>query len=237
MQRKPLSAARELLSEAGFADGIDAATGKPLVLNFEAIATGPDDKARLNWMRKQFDKLGIQLVIRATDYNRFREKMLKGTGQMFFWGWNADYPDPENFMFLLYGPNSKARHNGENASNYQNPEFDRLFERMKNMDNGPDRQQLIDEMVAIARYDAPWLWGFHPKSFVLFHSWYHNVKPNLMANNTLKYKRVDPQLRSSKREQWNQPVLWPIAVVVTGLLLSVVPAIVSFRRRERSTAL
>jgi oligopeptide transport system substrate-binding protein len=52
-------------------------------------------------------------VIRATDYNRFREKMREGTGQMFFWGWNADYPDPENFLFLLYGPNGKVEAGGK----------------------------------------------------------------------------------------------------------------------------
>jgi ABC-type transport system substrate-binding protein len=163
--------------------------------------------------------------------------MLKGTGEIFFWGWNADYPDSENFLFLLYGPNSKAKFNGENASNYANPEFDGLFEKMKNMDNGPERKRIIDRMVNIARRDAPWLWGFHPKSFSLFHSWYRNVKPNLMANNTLKYKRVDPELRHRLREEWNEPVLWPIGMVGGLLVLSVIPAVVSFRRRERSTAL
>ena len=26
--------------------------------------------------------------------------MINGTGQIFQWGWNADYPDPENFYFF-----------------------------------------------------------------------------------------------------------------------------------------
>ena len=86
------------------------------------------------------------------------------------WGWNADYPDPENFLFLLYGPNGKVEHGGENASNYDNPEFDRLFDHMKNMENGPQRQAIIDRMVAIARRDKPWLWGYHPKDFGLYHA-------------------------------------------------------------------
>ena len=53
------------------------------------------------------------------------------------WGWHADYPDPENFLFLLYGPNSKAKFDGENVSNYDNPEYNRLFDQMQNMDNSP----------------------------------------------------------------------------------------------------
>ena len=138
-RRKPISEARRLLAEAGYPEGRDIDTGKPLVLYFDTTATGPDDKARLDWLRKQFARLDIQLVIRGTDYNRFQDKMRKGTAQIYQWGWNADYPDPENFMFLLYGPNSKVEHNGENASNYSNAGYDRLFEQMKNMDNTPER--------------------------------------------------------------------------------------------------
>jgi ABC-type transport system substrate-binding protein len=216
---------------------VDRATGQPLVLYYEARARGPDDKAQLDWMRKQFEKLGIQLVVRATDYNRFREKMLKGIGQIYMWGWNADYPDPENFLFLLYGPNAKARGGGENASNYANPEFDALFDTMKNMENGPERQALIDRMVKIARHDAPWLWGFYPKDFSLHHGWLHNLKPNLMANNTLKYVRLDAGVRAAAWAAWNAPIWWPLAFGGGLLCASFVPAILLWRRRERRAAL
>ena len=230
--RKPIEEARRLLAEAGYPDGRDLKTGKPLVLNLDTTASGPDDKARLDWLRKQFAKLDIQLVIRGTDYNRFQDKMLKGTAQIFQWGWNADYPDPENFLFLLYGKNGKVEHNGENAANYRNPEYDRLFERMKAMDDGPQRQAIIDRMIEILRRDSPWLFGFHPKQFALFHDWYHNVKPNLMANNTLKYRRIDPQLRERLRREWNTPVLWPLGLVALLLVVSVLPAYVAYRRHE-----
>lgn len=234
--RKPIDEARRLLAEAGYPGGRDQTTGAPLVINYEAVGAGPDVKAMQNWVRKQFAKLNIQLVVRNTDYNRFQEKMRKGTGQVFMWGWNADYPDPENFLFLLYGPNSKVGGEGENAANYSNPEFDTLFERMKNMDNTPERQELIDKMVGILRHDAPWAWGFHPKGFSLLHTWYHNVKPNLMANNTLKYKRLDPEVRVRKRAEWNPPVVWPVAALLVMLMVSAVPAYITHRRRERSAA-
>jgi len=235
--RKPMEEAKGLLARAGYPNGRDRETGEPLVLYFDALDRGPDSKALHNWYIKQLDKLGIRLVIRSTDYNRFREKMRKGTAQIYFWGWNADYPDPENFLFLLYGPNGKAENNGENSSNYENPEFDRLFERMRNMDNSPERQQIIDRMVEIARRDAPWIWGFHPVAFSLNHQWYQNTKPNLMANNTLKYKRIDADLREKLRAQWNQPVVWPVITLLVLLIAAFIPAIVTYRRRERSTAL
>ena len=235
-RRKAIAVARQLLAEAGYPNGVDRETGKPLILYYDTTSSGPDGKARLNWIRKQFAKLGIQLVIRASDYNRFQEKMRKGTGQMFMWGWNADYPDPENFLFMLYGPNGKVKHGGENAANYTNPEFDALFVRMKNMENSPERQEIIDQMVEILRHDAPWVWGFFPKAVSLHHDWYRNVKPNLMANNTLKYKRLAPDLRDQRRRLWNPPVVWPAIVVTVVLVLSAIPAVRLFRKRERSAA-
>jgi ABC-type transport system substrate-binding protein len=235
--RRGIEEARVLMEQAGYPDGRDRETGRALSINFEAVASGPDDKARLTWMRKQFAKLGIELVIRSTDYNRFQEKMRNGTGQVFQWGWNADYPDPENFLFLLYGPNGKVEHNGENAANYANPEFDRLFQAMKNMDDGPERQAAVDRMVEIARRDAPWIWGFYPKSFSLHHQWLSNAVPNQMANNTLKYRGLDPDLRERLREVWNPPVLWPLWAVLALLVLLLAPALWLVRRRERSTAL
>jgi hypothetical protein len=103
---------------------------------------------------------------------------------------------------------------------------------MKNMDNGPERQQVIDRMVEILRHDAPWVFGYHPKQFVLYHDWYYNAKTNLMANNGLKYRRIDPQLREQKRQAWNQPVLWPLAVLAGLLVLAMLPALVAYRRHE-----
>ena len=196
---------------------MDARTGAPLVLYFDVTARGAEDKSSLDWMRKQFQKLNIQLVVRSTDYNRFQDKIRKGNAQIFEWGWNADYPDPENFLFLLHGPQQKVGNEGENAANYSNPEYNRLFDQMKNMENGPERQHIIDRMINILRHDAPWLWGYHPKDYGLYHAWYDNVKPNRLSNNNIKYFRIDTGLREQKRREWNKPVLWP---VLLGLIAS-----------------
>jgi oligopeptide transport system substrate-binding protein len=234
--RRSIEEARTLLAEAGYPEGRDINSGKPLVLHFDTSQTGPDAKAQLDWLMKQFAKLNIQLVIRGTDYNRFQEKMLKGNAQIFQWGWNADYPDPENFLFLLYGPNSKLGHNGENAANYRNSEFDRLFEQMKSMENSPLRQSIINNMMEIARHDAPWVWGYFPKQFSLHHAWIKNSKPNLMANNTLKYQRLEPELRAELQNQWNRPVRWPLYIMAIIVVLIVLPAIAGFRRQQRMPA-
>lgn len=235
-QRKPLSEALDLMQQAGYVDGRDVKTGEPLVLYLDVTAAS-EGKTVLNWYRKQFAKLGIQLVIRATDYNRFQQKMREGTAQILTWGWNADYPDAENFLFLLYGENAKVGHDGENASNYSNLEYDKLYVKMRGMEPGPKRKKVIEQMLHILQRDAPWAWGYYPVAYTLYHSWYGNAKPNRMARNNLKYRKIDPVLRQKERVAWNKPVLWPIILVGIVFLISLVPAAVTYRRKQRASVL
>ena len=235
-ERRPLSDAKRLLAEAGYPDGRDARTGAPLVLYFDTTSSSPGDKSRFDWWRNQFARLGIQLEVRDTDWNRFQEKIRKGAQQLYGLGWSADYPDPENFLFLLYGPEARADGAGANSSNYSNPKFDALFDEMKILPNGPERQRLIDRMVGILRGDAPWIFGFHPKDYTLRQSWLFNVKPNELAGNTTKYLRLDPVRREALRREWNRPIVWPLLAILALLVASGIPALLSSRRRERMAA-
>ena len=218
--RKSIEYAKKLLAQAGYPNGVSKKSGKRLVLYYDTTSSGADDRALMDWRRKQFAKLGIELIIRSTDYNRFQEKVRKGKVQIFSWGWNADYPDPENFLFLLYGKNSVLDTNGAgiNSSNYKNPKYDRLFEEIKTMPNSPLRFKKIREMIKILQNDAPWVWGIHPKSLVLYHSWFSNIVSNAMANNTLKYKKIDGKLRNRKIEEWNRPNIIPLIVFIIFLI-------------------
>jgi ABC-type transport system substrate-binding protein len=235
-KRRSIEEARQLLAEAGYPGGKDK-EGKPLLVHFDTNWTGAWAKPRIDWLRKQFKKLDMDLQIRQTDYNRFRDKVKKGNFQILFWGWNADYPDPENFLFLLYGPNGKAKHGGENAANYANPAFDKLFRQMESMRNNEDRMAIIDRMLSIARRDAPLIWGYHPVAYGLYHDWYGNAKPMTIGGGTLKYKRIDPELRERRREAWNEPILWPVVAFLALLFLSALPAAYgAWRRQHRGEA-
>ncbi|MCK5831061.1 MAG: ABC transporter substrate-binding protein [Methylococcales bacterium] len=234
-QRKSIEKAEQLMTEAGYKSGVDPKTGEALVLYFDTTSVGAGARAMMNWYRKQFEKIGIKLVIRPTDYNRFQDKIRDGSGQIFTWGWNADYPDPENFFFLLYGPNGKVKFKGENAVNYQNSKFDQLFEQMRSMDDTEQRSQIIQQMQEIIRHDVPWVFGYHPKRFALYHQWFENIKPSFMAHKELKYLRIDATSREQKREQWNQAVFWPLIAALVLFILVLIPAINAFKKRSRKT--
>jgi len=230
-RRKHIDEAKRLLAEAGYPGGVGK-DRRQLVLYYDTYAGGAGDKAYMDWMCKQFAKLNIQLQIRSTDYNQFQEKTDKGNWQIVSWGWHADYPDPENFLFLLYGPNGAVRAQGANTANYENPRYDALFARMENMEDSPEREAIISEMLDIARADAPWVWGLYPVDFGLYHEWFRNAKPMSISYNTKKYHRMDVDLRRRRRTEWNEPVTWPFWVLLMCIYAAVAPGAVAVWRRQ-----
>jgi ABC-type transport system substrate-binding protein len=173
------------------------------------------DKSTVDWLSKQFRKLDVQLVVRATDYNRFQDKIRKGNAQLFYWGWNADYPDPENFLFLLYGAQGKVKSQGENAANYENAEYDRLFERMKAMPDGPERQAIIERMLGILQHDAPWVWGSTRRPTPCSMA---GCSTASRARSSVTVSSISASMWPSVSAcgRWNRPVVWPLILV--GLL-------------------
>jgi ABC-type transport system substrate-binding protein len=235
--RRPIADAQRLLAEAGYPDGRDATSGKPLVLNYDfQRAITPEFKSENDWMIKQFAKIGVQLEIRATDFNQFQDKTLKGKHQIFWAGWLADYPDAENFLFLLYGPNAKSKNNGENIANYENARFDALFRELQTLDDTPRKQQVIDEMVAITQHDAPWSFGYIAWGGLAFQQWVHNGKPSILIRDMAQYYRIDPALRVKRQAEWNRPIAWPMLLPLLALAVVVGLAWRSWRVRERATA-
>ncbi|WP_242667233.1 ABC transporter substrate-binding protein [Parendozoicomonas haliclonae] len=234
-QRKSVEQAKRLLAEAGYPNGRDKNTGQPLILYLDT--TGGDAGPIADWRRRQFEKIGIQLEYRTSDYVRFKEKMRNGNTQMFGWGWLADYPDPENFLFLLDGSQTSenCQCDGANTSNYDNPAFNLLFQQMKAMDNSPEREALLARMVEMVRKDAPWFSGYHTKEYYLNNSWVSNVKRHGIAKDTFKYLRLDTAERSQRQVQWNTPVVWPLIAGLAGTAIIIFPAIRAYRRRQTQT--
>lgn len=220
--------AKKLLAEAGFANGIDPKTGQKLVLGFDNTATTAAGRNQTGWLIKQIERIGIKVESRATPYNVFQDKLLKGQHQFILYGWFADYPDPENFVFLLYGPNKRP---GPNSSNYANPEYDRLFEQMRAMDDGPARRALIVRMRQIAVEDCPWIPIYHEETRTLAYDWLTNVKAHPIANDFAQYRGVDFVRRAERQRAWNRPIMWPLAVLATLAALAALPAAGVVRRR------
>jgi ABC-type oligopeptide transport system substrate-binding subunit len=237
-QRKSIEYAKQLLAEAGYPNGRNAETGEPLRLfmDVQSQALQGPSATLPNWISRKLGRLGVQVEFRPADWNRTREKLLTGNTQIYSHGWLADYPDPENFLFLMYSPESPLVCNcdGANNSNYENPEFDRKFERMRELDPGPERDALVDDLVEMWRRDAVWLYSFHPLEYYLNNEWVFNTKRHGISKRTLKYVRLEPDLRAQRQAAWNQPVTWPLVAGATGFAAMILPGVVAYRRRQRA---
>ncbi len=214
--------AKRLLAEAGYPDGIDPKSGEKLVLNYDNSGITPAGRQQVGILSRMIERTGIKVNSRATRPNVFQDKLLKNQHQFYFYGWFADYPDPENFVFLLYGPNKRP---GPNSCNYANPAYDKLFEEMRAMDDGPERQAIIVKMRDIATEDCPWIPVYHSVSLSLAYDWLKNNKAHPIANDYNQYRSVDVAKRTTAQREWNQPNFLPILVIGGLLALGTIPAI------------
>jgi peptide/nickel transport system substrate-binding protein len=228
-----LERAARLLREAGYPKGIDPQTGKPLRLTFDAGDTSARSLLNYQFHVNAWKRIGLDVEIAATNYNQFQEKVRKGEYQVFQWGWVADYPDPENFLFLLHSPMGRTRSGGPNTANFSDDRYDRLFLEMKTRRNDARRLEIIRELREILERERPWIELFHPEDYVLYHGWVKNVKPAGLSIPTAKYYDIDPVERAHLREEWNRPVLWPaFALAVVGIVV-VLPGVMILLRERR----
>jgi oligopeptide transport system substrate-binding protein len=235
-KRKSIEYARQLMVEAGYPDGRDVATGEPLRIYID-VQTQAVSNASMDWTRRQLERIGVQVEFRPADWNRTREKLMTGNSQIYSYGWLADYPDPENFLFLMHGPESPLVCNcdGPNNSNYENPDFDALFRTSRTLDPGPERDEAVAGMVELWRRDVVWMSAFHPLEVYLNNPWVYNTKRHGVSRRTLKYIRIDDDERRRRQVAWNQPVVWPLLAGAGGVAALVLPGITAYRRRQRAT--
>jgi len=225
--------ARSLLIEAGYPGGVDPKTNKPLRLTFDSMDTSASGLLHYQFFVNAWRKLGIDVQIEATNYNKFQEKIRDGAYQLFMWGWVADYPDPENFYFLLWSEMRRSKNQGPNTANFSNPEYDRLFLAMRSRNNDAQRTAIMKQMRAILEDERPWIELYHREAYTLFHGWMKNVKPSGLSTPMTKYRDIDPKERAQKRKIWNVPVIWPVYTLLIAALIILIPGIRTYLRERQ----
>ncbi|MEP6701628.1 MAG: ABC transporter substrate-binding protein [Betaproteobacteria bacterium] len=152
--------ANRLLDRFGYKRGADGVRtlpdGKPLLLKM-ATETNAIDRDFNELWKKSMDRIGIAIEFRPQKFSD-NYRAAKAC-QLMLWGqaWTADYPDGENFMQLLYGPNTGQSNNGC----YQSAAFDKLYETAKRLPDSPERNRLYDQMAHQMEVDAAWRLGVH----------------------------------------------------------------------------
>lgn len=116
--------------------------------------------------------LGVEVKIQQIEWATFLEDLKKQRYQMFQVGWIADYPDPQDFLDILFYSKSL-----ENNPKYSNPKVDKILEEARVERNTEKRMKMYQEAEQIIVGEAPWLPLWYGKSYILIKPHVKGYKP------------------------------------------------------------
>jgi len=189
--------AKELLAKAGYPGG----KGLPEI----TLETNPDGGNRnvqiAEVIKKMLEEnLGIKIDIETVPFPQHQDSYERGKIPFFKESWSADYPDPQTFLSLLYGPNvpkdSNERAYG-NPMRYKSAHFDSIYAKALVAINDTMRAKLYAEADQAALDDAPYLCVFYDENYYLLHNYVKNFYGNAMDYRDLsKVYLIPPDKRS-----------------------------------------
>jgi len=168
--------ANALLDKFGYRKGPDGyrslPDGKLLVIRYSSTPSERDRQFD-ELLKRSLDSISIRLEIhkdRFADLLKLEKRcrlMVRGAA------WIADYPDGDNFMQLLYGPNTGQSNN----ACYRSARVDKLYEQSRLLPDGPERNKLYRGMARQMEVDTAW---------IMMDSRYRNL---LMHPHVIGYKK------------------------------------------------
>jgi len=170
--------AKALLAEAGYPGG----AGLPEIEYWTDNSGNSAEQVQL--VRRQLGQIGVRVNPRMVDFATLIETINNKRAQMFSFAWHSDYPDAENNLALFYGPNQAP---GANHFNYENAEYDALYESIRAMPPGPERTAVYERMRDMIQADTPFVGSMARTRFYLVHPWLKNFKPSEDFHNWYKY--------------------------------------------------
>ena len=176
-----IAEAKALLAEAGYPEG----RGLPPI-QFET-SIGGNSREQGEMLVRQMKRIGVTLEPNYSPFPELWSKLKKKKCQTFSLAWGSDYPDAENNLATFYGPNESP---GSNNFNYKSPEYDRLYDRIRVMDPGPERTAIYRRMRQMLIDDAP---SFGSMARTRFYAWNPRVssfKPDEVQYRWFRYVEV-----------------------------------------------
>ncbi len=158
--------ARELLAQSKYGNDLDnlprmtlsitGSFGAAVPLGLEVILN--------SWQ----EELGLPVEIQQTEWATFLQDVNQKRLQMFSIAWGADYPDPQNFLDILFHSDSEG-----NNTSYSNPQVDAQLEQAAVERDPATRLQMYQDIERQILEDAPWVLLWNDED------WYFLVKPQV----------------------------------------------------------
>ncbi len=169
--------AKQLLAEAGFANGINLPRIKLLTIPVYADLAA--------YIANELQQAGIHLQVEVIQKSLLLEQTSKSQALFFRGSWIADYPDAENYLSVFYGKNPAP----PNYTRYKNNAFDKLYEKAVAEKNDTVRYYLYQQMDQLVINDAPIVPLWYDMAIHLVHNNIVNFNPTSL--NLLELRQVD----------------------------------------------
>lgn len=160
--------------------------GSPLVIHYLNRTGLQYTKMSELWVKSMKD-IGIKLTSTQEQFTDMLRDEQAGKFMMALGTWIADYPDAQNFLQLLYGPNSGSA----NRSRFRLPEFDKLYAQALMLPDSPERNRLYHEMCRLILAYAPWRLGVHRAYLHLQQPWVHGYDRHPIRHVNYLYLDID----------------------------------------------
>ena len=141
--------ARQLLSESKYPG---AETRPRIVVTVPGTggSIGLDMEVVIEMWRQE---LGVEVEIQQVEWATYLQDLNQNKFQAYGGsGWQADYPDPQDFLDILFHSDSTLNH-----GNYSNPELDSILEQARTEPDIERRVELYHEAENLIVQDAPLL--------------------------------------------------------------------------------
>lgn len=158
--------AQVLLEEAGYGSGFDTEIWWPQSVN-PAVECFKEDLAEIG-IRAEF-----RYVVAAEMQRALRMRMVPIAGR----DWYADYPDPDNFTYVLFN----SRNRDLFITTYSSEEMDRLTDEARSVMNREQRAEIYREVTRLLLEDAPCAFLAHRRSFVAHRANLEGVTLHLLS--------------------------------------------------------
>jgi len=167
--------------------------GKPLVIEYKYNAGSQESRQLAELWSKSMAHVGIRIEAVAVQFVDLLKDKKVGKFVLAGSAWIADYPDAQNFLQLLYGPNAGT----SNESHFRLDAYDRLYARSAVLPDGPERNALYLELNRLLLAWAPWRLGVHRIFNHLQYPWVKGYKKHPILYTNFKYLDLDVAARAT----------------------------------------
>ena len=173
--------ARELLASAGYPNG----QGLPSI-EIWTVSKSESVQKELQAYKEYMGAVGVELVPKvAANWKEFIQRINEKRAAMFYAAWYADFPDPDNFLYVLCHSKSKT-----NRMGYFNPIVDKMLEDARDETDYMKRVEQYRKIEKLVIEDAHVI-SQHVNSFnFVFQPWVKGVELNHMGASYLPFKKI-----------------------------------------------